>query len=118
MIEDIRNDTTHPQAKEAFLSATHVYAAGQLPTAQYKETVAALYLSIAKSDASASTIDTYSKFLASGNSELALLKILAKSPQFSEASNFKRYIMIFITLTALFQNRFTRPFSLKAGMTH
>ncbi|WP_273854603.1 autotransporter outer membrane beta-barrel domain-containing protein [Serratia liquefaciens] len=90
MIEDIRNDTTHPQAKEAFLSATHVYAAGQLPTAQYKETVAALYLSIAKSDASASTIDTYSKFLASGNSELALLKILAKSPQFSEASNFKK----------------------------
>lgn len=90
MIEDIRNDTTHPQAKETFFGATHVYAAGQLPTAQYKETVAALYLGIAKSDASASAIDTYSKFLASGNSELALLKMLAKSPQFSEASNFKQ----------------------------
>lgn len=115
MIEDIRNDTTHPQAKETFIGATHVYAAGQLPAAQYNETVAALYLGIAKSNASASTIDTYSKFLASGNSELALLKMLAKSSQFSEASNFKQIYNDLYNISGSVSEQVYKAILLKSG---
>ncbi|WP_346828120.1 DUF4214 domain-containing protein [Serratia inhibens] len=115
MIEDIRNDTAPPNAKDAFLSATHVYAAGELPAAQYKETVAALYLAIAKSDASASTLDTYSKFLAAGNSELALVKILAKSPQFSEASNFKKIYNDLYNINGSVSEQYYQAILLKSG---
>ncbi|ANS42720.1 DUF4214 domain-containing protein [Serratia inhibens] len=88
MLNDIRNDTTHPTAKAQFDQATHVYLAGEMPAAAYQETVAAFYLTIAKTTVSATSLDTWSKMLASGTSEAALLKMLAKSAQFSTAGDF------------------------------
>ncbi|HEI8819852.1 TPA: DUF4214 domain-containing protein [Serratia marcescens] len=88
MIADIRADSSHPEAKAQFEQATHVYMAGEMPAVIYQETVAAFYLTIAKTTVSASALDTWSKMLASGIDETVLLKQLAKSAQFSAASDF------------------------------
>jgi hypothetical protein len=88
MLNDIRTDTTHPEAKAQFDQATHVYLAGEMPAVAYQETVAAIYLTIAKTTVSATALDTWSKMLASGTSEAALLQMLSKSAQFSTAGDF------------------------------
>ncbi|WP_065506199.1 DUF4214 domain-containing protein [Serratia inhibens] len=88
MLNDIRNDTTHPAAKALFDQATHVYAAGEMPALPYQETVAAFYFTLARSSVTADALDTWSKKLASGTSEAELLKILSATPEFSTAGNY------------------------------
>ncbi|VEI19227.1 ABC-type protease/lipase transport system, ATPase and permease components [Serratia plymuthica] len=91
LITDIRNDTTHDTAKQNFQNATHVYAAGELPALNYQETVALLFLQLAKNTTlNASGLDSFSKFLASGKSDLDLLTLLAKSTHFQDATNFAK----------------------------
>ncbi|CVF14025.1 ABC-type protease/lipase transport system%2C ATPase and permease components [Serratia marcescens] len=91
LIADIRNDTAHGAAKQAFLNATHVYAAGEMAATNYQESVALLFLQLGKKATLESTgLDSYSKFLAAGNSELDLLTILAKSSPFKDAADFAR----------------------------
>ncbi|WP_283603131.1 DUF4214 domain-containing protein [Serratia proteamaculans] len=88
MINDIRNDDSNSQASVNFNQATKVYLSGEMPDLKYQEVVASFYLAIAKSTVPASALDTYSKYLASGNTELDLLKVLANSTQFSLADNY------------------------------
>ncbi|CAI0855258.1 DUF4214 domain-containing protein [Serratia quinivorans] len=89
LITDIRNDITHDTAKQNFLNATHVYAAGELPALSYQETVALLFLQLAKNTSlNASGLDSYSKYLARGQSDLDLLNLLAKSHYFQGADDF------------------------------
>ncbi|MGN7972038.1 DUF4214 domain-containing protein [Serratia sp. 22264] len=91
LITDIRNDTSHDTAKQNFQNATHVYAAGELPALNYQETVALLFLQLAKNTLlNASGLDSFSKFLASGKSDLDLLTLLAKSTHFQDATNFAK----------------------------
>ncbi|MCS3408840.1 DUF4214 domain-containing protein [Serratia sp. AKBS12] len=88
MINDIRSDDSGSQANIKFNQATKVYLAGELPELKYQEIVASFYLAIAKSTVPASALDTYSKYLASGNTEADLLKILSNSDQFKLADNY------------------------------
>ncbi|WP_426509187.1 DUF4214 domain-containing protein [Serratia proteamaculans] len=88
MINDIRNNDSNSQASVNFNKATKVYLSGEMPDLKYQEVVASFYLAIAKSTVSASALDTYSKYLASGETELDLLKVLANATQFSLADNY------------------------------
>ncbi|HEJ7039774.1 TPA: DUF4214 domain-containing protein [Serratia liquefaciens] len=89
LITDIRNDNSHDTAKQNFLNATHVYAAGELPALNYQETVALLFLQLAsKTTLNAAGLDYYSKMLASGKTNLDLLTFLAKSTHFQGAADF------------------------------
>lgn len=116
LIENIRSDTLHAHAKQNFLTATHVYAPGELPDSRYVETVMSMYLTIANITATASAIDTYSKYLASGKSAGALLKMLATSPLFSDAGNYEK---IFATLYhETLSESMSRALLLKAGNDH
>jgi len=90
LITDIRMTPRTIQPTE-FQNATHVYAAGELPALNYQETVALLFLQLAKNTLlNASGLDSFSKFLASGKSDLDLLTLLAKSPHFQDATNFAK----------------------------
>ncbi|HEJ9094710.1 TPA: DUF4214 domain-containing protein [Serratia odorifera] len=88
MINDIRSDDSGSQASVKFNQATKVYLSGELPELKYQEIVASFYLAIAKSTVPASALDTYSKYLASGNTEVDLLKILSGSDQFKLADDY------------------------------
>jgi hypothetical protein len=88
MLNDIRMDITHPEAKAQFDLSVYVYTAGEMPAVVDQETVAALYFSVARSSVTADGLDTWSKKLASGTSEADLLKILSVSAQFKAASNY------------------------------
>jgi hypothetical protein len=88
MLNDIRTDTTHPEAKAQFDLVSHVYAAGEMPAATYQETVASFYFTIANIGVSADALDSWSKKLASGTSEAELLKMLSASAQFKTAGNY------------------------------
>jgi hypothetical protein len=89
LINDIRNDASHDTAKQNFLNATHVYAAGELPALHYQETVALLFMQLANKTAlNAAGLDYYSKMLAGGKSDLDLLTFLAKSTHFQGAADF------------------------------
>ncbi|MGQ8774734.1 DUF4214 domain-containing protein [Serratia sp. NA_112.1] len=89
MMADIRNDTSHEAAKQNFMAATHVYAPGELPAAQFTETVMSLYLTVAGVAADATALDTYSRLLASGTTNDQLLKILSGAYQFRNASDYQ-----------------------------
>jgi hypothetical protein len=89
MMADIRNDTSHEAAKQNFLAATHVYAPGELPAAQFTETVMSLYLTVAGVAADATALDTYSRLLASGTTNDQLLKILSGAYQFRNAGDYQ-----------------------------
>jgi len=97
MIDDLRTSTAESDsaAQQKLAKVEHVYGPGEMPTAEHQETVAALYLSIAGRGVDASGLEAWSKFLASGASEYDLLKILAKSGEFSGAED---YVKLYYTL--------------------
>lgn len=88
MINDIRNDDSNSQANVNFNKATKVYLSGEMPDLKYQEVVASFYLVIAKSSVPADALDTYSKMLAAGTTEVQLLKTLSASTQFDAATDY------------------------------
>ena len=88
MINDIRNDDSNSQANVNFNKATKVYLSGEMPDFKYQEVVASFYLVIAKSSVPADALDTYSKMLAAGTTEVQLLKTLSASTQFNAATDY------------------------------
>lgn len=93
MMADIRNDTGHDVARQNFAAATHVYAPGELPAAQYAESVMSLYLTVAGVSADATTIDSFSRLLAGGKTQAELLNILSKADLFRSAGDYQSIYM-------------------------
>ncbi|VEI20371.1 ABC-type protease/lipase transport system, ATPase and permease components [Serratia plymuthica] len=92
IINDLRSSTApaDSMAQQQLAKIEHVYTPGELPSAEYQEQVASIYMTLAGRGIDASGLETWSKMLASGTSNYDLLKLLSKNAEFSHASNYEK----------------------------
>ncbi|UJA56525.1 hypothetical protein [Serratia marcescens] len=98
LMTDVRNDVDNSIAKQNFLKATHVYGSGEFTPLKMQENVAVLFqLLTTTTGLDARGLDSFSRMLDSGKSELALLTLLTQSTShFSSASDFSSlYIKLY-----------------------